>query len=249
MFKNLNPYEIHKRLVNDYLLKQPGDTRFLGRDTTKDRTDHDVLKSSHRFIWDDDEPKTWEEKLAKKYFDKLFKEYAIADLTYYRDNKIALRWRIDKEVIAGKGQFTCGNKFCNDGEGLKSWEVNFGYVEHGEKKNTLVKLRLCPACSEKLNYRTKRREIKRLKKERRRSKSSSSSRDKRRSRNEKEDQSDASSSRECSQAPNESLASGSTQQVELPEEVQINIWSQNYQAEMEKSREEELDGYLEDLLL
>ena len=38
------------------------------------------------------------------------------------------------------GQFQCGNKRCEKEEGLKSWEVNFAYVEHGEKKNALVKL-------------------------------------------------------------------------------------------------------------
>lgn len=51
-----------------------------------------------------------------------------------------MRWRIDKEVLAGKGQFICGEKKCNSREGLKTWEVNFGYVEHGVKKNALVKL-------------------------------------------------------------------------------------------------------------
>ena len=40
----------------------------------------------------------------------------------------------------GKGQFICGNKKCNEDEGLRSWEVNFAYMEHGEKKNALVKL-------------------------------------------------------------------------------------------------------------
>ena len=43
-------------------------------------------------------------------------------------------------MIDGKGQFMCGNKKCEEREGLRSWEVNFGYVEHGEKKNALVKL-------------------------------------------------------------------------------------------------------------
>lgn len=38
------------------------------------------------------------------------------------------------------GQFQCGNKHCGKEEGLKSWEVNFAYVEHGEKRNALVKL-------------------------------------------------------------------------------------------------------------
>lgn len=39
------------------------------------------------------------------------------------------------------GQFLCGNKRCEKNEGLKSWEVNFAYVEQGEKRNALVKLR------------------------------------------------------------------------------------------------------------
>lgn len=66
-------------------------------------------------------------------------------------------------MVVGKGQFTCGEKSCNEKESLRSWEVNFAYVEQGEKKNTLVKLRLCPSCSHKINYHTKKREIKRLK--------------------------------------------------------------------------------------
>ena len=52
-----------------------------------------------------------------------------------------MRWRVEKEVVEGKGQFICGDKRCTQKEGLKSWEVNFGYIEHGEKKNALVKLR------------------------------------------------------------------------------------------------------------
>ena len=54
--------------------------------------------------------------------------------------QIGMRWQVEKEVILGKGQFICGNKRCEENEGLKSWEINFGYVEHGEKKNALVKL-------------------------------------------------------------------------------------------------------------
>ncbi len=44
-------------------------------------------------------------------------------------------------VLSGRpGQFQCGNKRCEKEEGLKSWEVNFAYVEQGEKRNALVKL-------------------------------------------------------------------------------------------------------------
>lgn len=51
-----------------------------------------------------------------------------------------MRWRIEKEVISGKGQFTCGEKRCNEQEGLRTWEMNFSYVEQEVKKNALVKL-------------------------------------------------------------------------------------------------------------
>ncbi|OXB54502.1 hypothetical protein ASZ78_005303 [Callipepla squamata] len=111
-------------------------------DSANDKTDLDVIRENHRFLWreDDEADMNWEKRLAKKYYDKLFKEYCIADLSKYKENKFGFRWRHEKEVISGKGQFSCGNKHCDGKEGLKSWEVNFGYVEHGEKRNALVKL-------------------------------------------------------------------------------------------------------------
>jgi protein FRA10AC1 len=40
-------------------------------------------------LWgDDDIPESWETKLAKKYYDKLFKEYCICDLSRYKENKV-----------------------------------------------------------------------------------------------------------------------------------------------------------------
>lgn len=89
-FGNLNPYDLHKRLINDYILKKPGDTKLLQRDTSKDRTDYDVIRENHRFLWDDDVPDSWEQQLAKRYYDKLFKEYCICDLSRYKDNKVWL---------------------------------------------------------------------------------------------------------------------------------------------------------------
>lgn len=63
-------------------------------------------------------------------------------MSQYRDDKIGLRWRIEREVIAGKGflnektdhaktiaslclagQFICGNKRCDETEKLRSYEV------------------------------------------------------------------------------------------------------------------------------
>lgn len=51
-----------------------------------------------------------------------------------------MRWRVEKELIIGKGQFKCGNKDCTDEESLRTWEVNFVYLESNEKKSALVKL-------------------------------------------------------------------------------------------------------------
>lgn len=96
--------------------------------------------------------------MAKRYYDKLFKEYCICDLSRYKENKardynhpfesfltfcliqVALRWRIEQEVVDGKGQFECGSLACTDREQLTSWEVLFSYKEQGEKKSALIKL-------------------------------------------------------------------------------------------------------------
>ena len=51
-----------------------------------------------------------------------------------------MRWRIEKEVCDGKGQFMCGNKHCDVNVSLRTWEMNFGYIEQGQKKNCLIKL-------------------------------------------------------------------------------------------------------------
>uniref|UniRef100_A0A4W4GLK1 FRA10A associated CGG repeat 1 n=1 Tax=Electrophorus electricus TaxID=8005 RepID=A0A4W4GLK1_ELEEL len=140
---SMNAFDRHEKFVSDYILYYGGKREDFKRSTAKDKTDLDVVRENHRFLWrnEDEEHMTWEKELAKKYYDKLFKEYCIADLSRYKENKFGFRWRIENEVISGKGQFLCGNKRCERQEGLKSWEVNFAYVEHGEKRNALVKLR------------------------------------------------------------------------------------------------------------
>lgn len=139
---HLNPYDYHKYLINEYVLKRPGDTKRLHeQDTSKWRTDRDVIYENMKFIWnEEDAPATWEERLAKKYYDKLFREYCICDLSRYNENKIANRFRIEKEIVTGKGQFVCGEKSCKEEAGLRTWEVNFAYLEAGERKNALVKI-------------------------------------------------------------------------------------------------------------
>ncbi|KAK9283209.1 hypothetical protein L1049_011445 [Liquidambar formosana] len=187
--RGLNAYDRHKKFLKDYV-------GFYGEErstyeTLPVKTDKDTLREGYRFIRseEDDMDPSWEQKLVKRYYDKLFKEYCIADMSHYKSGKIGLRWRTEKEVISGKAamcipnfqapevarpklktqkmqdsrQFICGNKHCNEKDGLASYEVNFSYFEAGENKQALVKLVTCERCAEKLHYK-KRKEKEQLEK-------------------------------------------------------------------------------------
>uniref|UniRef100_A0A0D3HPB1 Uncharacterized protein n=1 Tax=Oryza barthii TaxID=65489 RepID=A0A0D3HPB1_9ORYZ len=126
--RGLNAYDRHKKFMKDYV-------QFYGHDKNVDnrapiKTDKDTLREGYRFILseEDDVDSTWEKRL------------------------IGLRWRTEKEVISGKGQFICGNRICDEKNGLGSYEVNFSYIEAGEQKQALVKLVACQRCAEKLAY-------------------------------------------------------------------------------------------------
>ncbi|KAF4085321.1 hypothetical protein AMELA_G00117030 [Ameiurus melas] len=254
---SMNAFDRHKKFVSDYILYYGGKLEDLKRSTAKDKTDLDVVRENHRFLWrdEDEEDMTWEKELAKKYYDKLFKEYCIADLSRYKENKFGFRWRIESEVISGKGQFLCGNKRCEKNEGLKSWEVNFAYVEQGEKRNALVKLRLCPECSFKLNYHHKRKEVKVKKKCRpvgngdgsqaKKSKHKSKQKRKEKHKHKKRRKEHSSSSSEDSHGSTKD--SESVEEAEGPSESEF--WKGPAPALEEKSREEEFDEYFEGMFL
>lgn len=278
-FGQLNPYDLHKRLINEYVLKRAGDTALLGvRDASGDKTDADVLREHHRFLWDEHETAgTWEQQLARKYYDKLFKEYCLCDLSRYKENKVcdgprcndaiyvysfctsgqvALRWRTEREVIDGRGQFSCAHTKCTGRETtLRSWEVNFVYVEQTERKNALVKVRLCVTCSDMLNYRSKKREVKKLKRQARKSK-----REQRPARRSgADDGGDAAASSNSldyntagdeRQDSEESALNDAELKPRMTDDPQseVQCWAKATTVE-EKSREEEFDEYLEDLLL
>lgn len=63
-----------------------------------------------------------------------------------------MRWRIESEVLAGKGQLSCASLSCGRTEGLHSYEVPFKYVENGVRKMELVKVRTCVECSKMMFY-------------------------------------------------------------------------------------------------
>jgi len=164
-----------------------------------------------------------------------------------------MRWRIEKEILSGKGQFECGNKHCNNHEDLQSWEVNFTYIEFDEKKNALVKLRLCPECSPKLNYHSKKRLAKRNYKKEKSTKKSKTKKSKERS-SESED-SNASEGSDV-QTPDKK------QRIEEPkidaktepsqsQNCSSKIWEGKSSAlvNAEKTLNDELDEFIDDLLL
>ncbi|XP_020553256.1 protein FRA10AC1 isoform X2 [Sesamum indicum] len=178
--RGLNAYDRHKKFLNDYVGYYGKDKS--AQETLPVKTDQDTLREGYRFIRtdEDDMNPSWEQRLVKRYYDKLFKEYCIADMSQYKTGKIGLRWRTEKEVISGKvqlllrmlvagspfdslrikldctsllsGQFVCGNKHCNEKDDLSSYEVNFSYFEAGEHKQALVKLVACERCAAKLYY-------------------------------------------------------------------------------------------------
>ncbi|XP_008050369.1 protein FRA10AC1 isoform X2 [Carlito syrichta] len=217
----MDAYQRHTKFVNDYILYYGGkkeDFRRLG-----------------------------EKRLAKKYYDKLFKEYCIADLSRYKENKFGFRWRVEKEVISGKGQFFCGNKYCDNKEGLKSWEVNFGYIEHGEKRNALVKLRLCQECSFKLNFHHRRKEIKSKKRKDKTKKDCEESSYKKSRLSSADEDSKRKDKGHLSSKKSEDSADRNSDEEESASESEL--WKGPLPETDEKSQEEEFDEYFQDLFL
>ena len=245
---SLDAYSRHKKLVNDYLLFYGGSKKDFLRDTTSDKTDYDVIRENHRFLWTDDDKadESWEKNLAKKYWDKLFKEYCIADLSRYKENKFAMRWRVEKEVVSGKGQFVCGSKPCDKKDKLRSWEVNFGYVEHGTKRNALVKLRLCPECSYKLNFNHQRKEATK----RKNSKTSHKVTKKVKTSDKEADKATCSSVTETTDSQQKNIDVKDKQEDRSnQEDGASSIWTSPVKVEAEKTREEEFEDYFEDMFL
>ncbi|XP_005413551.1 PREDICTED: protein FRA10AC1-like isoform X2 [Chinchilla lanigera] len=142
----MDAYQRHTKFVNDYILYYGGKKEDFRRLGENDKTDLDVIRENHRFLRneEDEMEMTWEKRLAKKYYDKLFKEYCIADLSKYKENKFGFRWRVEKEVISGKGLCQeCSFKlnFHHRRKEIKSSKrkakTKKGYEESSDRKSRL----------------------------------------------------------------------------------------------------------------
>ncbi|KAB2627555.1 protein FRA10AC1 [Pyrus ussuriensis x Pyrus communis] len=91
----LNAYDRHKKFVKDYV-------SFYGREASSHvklpvKTDHDTLKVTGMFIRseEDDMDRSREQRLVKRYYEELFKEYPLQtilhDMSHYKSGKIGLR--------------------------------------------------------------------------------------------------------------------------------------------------------------
>lgn len=134
-------------------------------------SDLEALEEYHQFVRDDiqdiQNASDWRSRMARKYYDQLYKEFAIIDLSRHHEGLVGLRWRTKEEVIAGKGHFSCGAKRCDALQGLQTFEVPFHYQEHGQNKLELVKVRLCRDCGEKLlHYQEISREMEQIERKR-----------------------------------------------------------------------------------
>ncbi|KAH9945036.1 folate-sensitive fragile site protein Fra10Ac1-domain-containing protein [Epithele typhae] len=145
-----------------YVSKSAGSSKQVQAATTE----FEILKNSHQFLRDDgegDERKmSWDDRMAKKYYSSLYREYAVCDLKHYKSGNFALRWRTEEEVLSGAGETSCGNTRCplhkespdedDVRPGLTTLELPFAYEERGESKFALVKVVLCTRCCKKLMW-------------------------------------------------------------------------------------------------
>lgn len=117
-------------------------------------SDLDALKDAHRLVrddaYDEEHCDDWKVRMARRYYNKLYKEYAIIDLSRFKEGRYGLRWRTEAEVVRKKGQSVCGSKDCENTRALSTFELPFKYVEDQAVKRELVKVCVCQDCSSKL---------------------------------------------------------------------------------------------------
>ncbi|RCN39178.1 hypothetical protein ANCCAN_14903 [Ancylostoma caninum] len=108
-------------------------------------------------------------------------------------------------------------------------EVNFSYSEGGERKNALVKVRLCRQCSEMLNYGSQRRRVEKKKKSRKEKQGATGSAD---VRNSKE--------------PQEETTKQQEESTSSKEPTKSDAWTGPVQ-ETVRTMDDDIDEFLDDL--
>jgi protein FRA10AC1 len=244
-FQKLDAFSRHKQLINQYVLQYGNERKqqFLATIEARipKKTDADVIAESYRFIRENgDNDGSWESELALKYYEKLFRTYCLIDLSRYKEGKFGLRWRVEQEVIDGKGQFICGSTKCTNRDNLRSYEVFFRYDEAGVAKQNLVKCRVCPSCAPKMtHFKDKAAGKKPLKKGHITASSSQSTTEEE---EEARDTADSlpSTELEAPAKPQEAPAATTTDEAS-------SLWSKKL--DVEKSKAEEFDDYFKGLFL
>lgn len=118
--------------------------------------DEEAFVRRHEFVRDDKKDErnwgSWKTRMAARYYRKLHKEYGIVDLSRWREGACGLRWRTEREVLAGVGETSCAAKQCRETRDLRSYELPFMYSDYGDdsQKCELVKVRVCADCGRKL---------------------------------------------------------------------------------------------------
>jgi protein FRA10AC1 len=241
---NVNHYEMHQQLMKHYQAMKPTPTKSI--------SELEILKRNHQFIRECGSASSWEDRICQKYYDKLFKEYCLGDFSRYKTGAIGLRWRTKEECVQGKGHFSCGNLKCDKVLDLNSWEMNFAYLEHQEKKNALVKIRLCPDCSYKLHYKQMKEEKKMKKKRKQEAELDKDTAKKSRLGEDEGDEGPSGIDQVEKEADNEAdnEANNEAEKDEEEEEKEVNIWAQTDQVgEKEKTKEEEMEDYLASMFM
>lgn len=93
----MSAHERHTKLVSDYQRfyqhpQLPTETKTAALVST----DFDALREGHRFLRSeaDDAETSWEAKLAKRYYSRLYREYAVADLSRWVDGDGVCEWEV-----------------------------------------------------------------------------------------------------------------------------------------------------------
>jgi protein FRA10AC1 len=76
----MTAFERHQKFIQDFVLFYgDGEKYFREQRQANVKNDFDLLREHARFVWTetDTAAMTWEKQLAKRYHDKLFKEYCL----------------------------------------------------------------------------------------------------------------------------------------------------------------------------